>query len=163
MGEQSEVKSLVERLETAVSTVISTARQLTAEQWQTIVPEEERSVGTVIHHIAFSIEPVANWVLDVAHGRGLPPFSREALHRFNADHAEKNANPDQATTIALMQHQLSDATQKINSLSDEELTRTLPFELIGGQEISGQKMVEWFTINHCHNHLKTIQEALGMA
>jgi hypothetical protein len=162
MSNQSEVQALIEKMETAVDTVINAAEQFTPEQWQTIVPEEERSVGTVVHHIAYSIRPVADWVVDVAQGRELPPFTREALHQYNADHAGKNANPDQAATIALLREQKANLAQKVGSLNDEEIVRSVPFVLVG-QDVSGQKMVEWFTINHCHNHLKTIQEALGRA
>ena len=163
MSEQSTVKALVSDLETAVDTVITTAEQLTAEQWQTDIPDEGGSVGMVTHHIAAGIAPVMDWAMKVARGEELPPFTREALHQYNAQHAAKYANPDKAETIAILHEQKAAAAQNLNNLQDTQLSQALSFALAGGQEISTQQMVEWFIINHCHNHLKNIKEALGMA
>jgi hypothetical protein len=162
VSNQNEVKALVERLETAVESVITFAEQCTAEQWQTDIPDEGGSVGMVTHHVATAIAPVMGWVMDAAHGRELPPFTREALHQHNTHHAQKHASPDQATTIATLRQEKTAALQKLNDLTDAQLAQPASFALVGEQEITGQKMVEWFAINHCHNHLKSIKGALGL-
>ena len=36
-----------------------------------------------------------------------------------------------------------------------------PFPLIGGKEISAQQMVQWFLVNHAHNHLGAIHKTIG--
>ncbi len=162
MSSQDEVKALVEKLETAVDTVITAAEQFTDEQWQTDIPDEGGSVGMVTHHIASGIAPIMDWAMKVAQGEELPPFTREALHQYNANHAQKHANPNQAETIVLLRENKAAAAQRLNSLNDAHLSQALPFALADGQEISTQQMVEWFIINHCHNHLKNIKEALEM-
>jgi hypothetical protein len=162
VSNQNEVKALVERLETAVDSVIAFVEECTDEQWQTDIPDQGGSVGMVTHHIATTIAPVMGWVMDAAHGREMPPFTREALHQHNARHAQKHANPDQTATLAILHEQKAAATQKLNDLTDAQLTQPATFALAGDQPITAQKMVEWFAVNHCHNHLKSIKSALGL-
>ncbi len=161
MSEQDNVKTLVEQLETAVNAVISFAEQCTAEQWQTDIPEEGGTVGMVTHHVAFGIAPVMGWAVAAATGGELPELTRDGLHAYNAQHAQKHASPDLAATIAALHEQKAAAIQKLHELNDEQLARPTTFALVGEQEISGQQMVEWFLINHCHNHLKSIKDALA--
>jgi hypothetical protein len=162
VSNQNEVKALVERLETAVESVITFAEQCTAEQWQTDIPDEGGTVGMVIHHVAFGIAPVMGWVMAAVEGGEMPTLTRERLHQYNAQHAQKHARPDRAATIATLLEQKEATSQTLNELTNDQLTKPTTFALVGEQEITGQKMVEWFLINHCHNHLKSIKGTLGL-
>jgi hypothetical protein len=160
MSNQETVKTLIEQLETAVNAVITFAEQCTDEQWQTDIPEEGGTVGMVTHHVAFGIAPVMGWATAAATGGELPALTRDRLHQYNAQHAQQHASPNQAATIATLHEQKAAAIQKLNDLNDEQLAQPTTFALVGEQEITGQQMVEWFLINHCHNHLKNIKETL---
>lgn len=98
------VAELVAEVEAVHTDVVETARGCTAEQWEMVVPDEERSVGVVFHHIAVIYPLVADWAQKVANGEALPPLTFDAIHAMNHQHAEENADASQADTVALLEN-----------------------------------------------------------
>lgn len=163
LSKQSQVEELASRLEAAYMAVIATAEKCTGEQWQMTVAGEERPVGVVFHHMAYSIRPATAWAMAVTAGNALPAVTREMVNEFNAQHAAEHAMAGQADTIALLRENGSKAIAKLRALSDEQLAMTAPFVLIGGNEIRTDQIMEWFILNHCHNHLGAIEKTLAEA
>lgn len=171
-------EALARRLEEATAAVIAVAEACTDEQWQTVVPEEGRTVGVLFHHIAYPTPLTAGWAMNVAAGNHLLRISRDAADSFNHDHADEYADVGKAETIALLKQVSADAAERLRTLSDEQLARTsplrLPFlsihavdehnaeELLGSEEISAAQIVEWNLIRHRYDHLRQIEAVLGV-
>lgn len=155
------VAQLLAQVEEATAVTTAVIEKCSEADWGTAVPDEERSVGVVLNHIAYAYPFVVDWACQLAGGEGLPPITYDDVHALNHQHATDQANVDQAATLALLQTNTTAAKEQLGALSDADLQQTAPLPLIGGQEISVQQVVQWFLINHAHNHIEAIHKTLG--
>ncbi len=155
------VAQLLAQMEEATAVVTAVIEGCSEEGWETAVPEEDRTVGVVLHHIAYAYPFVVDWACKLAQGEGTPAVSYDDIHALNHQHAEAQADVDPAATLALLKNNAQAAQAQIGQLSDADLQVSAPFALIGGQEISVQQMVQWFLVNHAHNHIATIHKTIG--
>jgi hypothetical protein len=155
------VKQLRAQVEEATAAVKAVIEKCSEADWETAVPDEERTVGVVLHHIAYAIPFVVEWACNLAQDEGAPAISYDDIHSLNHQHAEAQASVDQATTLALLQTNAQATQEQLSQLSEADLQVAAPFALIGGQEITTQQMVQWFLVNHAHNHLSVIHKVLG--
>ena len=155
------VEQLLAQVEEATATTTAVIEKCTDAQWQTAVAEEERPVGVVLHHIAYAYPFVVEWACNLAQGEGVPAISYDDVNALNHQHAEAQADVDPASTLALLKSNAQAAQAQIGQLSDADLQVSAPFPLIGGQPISVQQMVQWFLVNHAHNHVEVISKTLA--
>jgi hypothetical protein len=155
------VKQLQAQVEEAAAATTAVIEKCSAEAWAAAVPEEERTAGVVLHHIAYAIPFVVDWACDLAHGAGAPAIGFDDIHAMNHQHAEAQAGVDPAATLALLQTNARAAQEQLGRLSDADLQVAAPFALLDGQEITAQQMVQWFLVNHAHNHLQAVHNAVG--
>jgi hypothetical protein len=157
------VEQLLTQVDAATAATADIVEKCTAGQWQMVVADEERTVGVVLHHIAYAYPFVVDWAVGLARGEGTPAVSYAEVHAINQQHAEAQANVDSAATLALLKTHAAAAAEKLGQLSDADLQTSAAFALIGGQPISAQQIVQWFLVNHTHNHLAAIHDTLGGA
>ena len=119
------------------------------DQWQIHVPDEGRTAGVVLHHIAYAYPFVVDWACQLARGEGAPAVSYEDVHALNHQHAEAQADVDAAETLALLKTNAAAAQAELRQLSDAELQVEAPLPLIGGQTVTAQQMVQWFPGKPC--------------
>lgn len=155
------VEQLLAQVEEATAATTAVIEKCSQEEWETAVAEEKRTVGVVLHHIAYAIPFVVDWAYNLARGEGAPPVTYGDVHALNHQHAAAQAGVDPATTLALLQTNNRAAQAQLGQLSDADLQVSAAFSLIGGQEISAQQMVQWFLVNHAHNHLAAVHNTLG--
>ena len=155
------VSQLMAQVEEAAAAVTAVIQKCSNGEWETAVPDEGRTVGVVLHHIAYAIPFVVEWATNLAQGNGAPAISYDDIHGLNHQHAEAQANVDKATTLALLQSNAQAAQEQLSQLTDADLQVSATFPLIGGQAITTQQMVQWFLVNHAHNHLKAIHNVIG--
>lgn len=154
------IEQLLNQLEAATAATTAVIQNCSDEGWQTAVSEEERTVGVICHHIAYAYPFVVDWACQLANGEGAPAVSYDDVHALNHQHAEAQADVDKAATLDLLEANTAVAKEKLGALSDAELQVGAPFPLIGGQPITVQQMVQWFLINHAHNHIETVKNSL---
>lgn len=172
MSNQTRVKELISRLETATEAVITVAKACSQSQWETIVPEEERSVGTLFHHLAYATPFVMGWVMTVASGEPLrTDITPEVADAFNENHAQEYATPLKEETLTLLTDTVHEAVAQLQKLTDEQLDITAPFiqpyrtaipTLIEGKYTNAQLLVEWNLVHHRYEHLRQIKDTLGI-
>lgn len=155
------IDQLLAQIEAATAATMAVIENCSEADWETAVSEEERTVGVVLNHIAYAYPFVVDWACQLAAGAGVPTVSYDDVHALNHQHAEAQANVDKATTLALLVENTAVAKQKLSALTDADLQTSAPFPLIGGQPITVQQMVQWFLINHAHNHVAAIQQTLN--
>ena len=154
------VEQLLAQIDEATAATTAVIENCSEVDWGTAVAEEERPVGVVLHHIANVYPIVADMACQLARGEELPLITYEDVHALNHQHAEAQANVDKAATLAFLNESTAEAKAKLGALSDADLQTSAPLPLIGGQEITTQQMVQWFLINHAHNHIEAIQKTL---
>lgn len=155
------VEKLLSQIDGATAATAELIKACTTEQWQMIVNDEERSVGVVCHHIGYAYPFVVDWALKLARGEGVPAVTYDDVHALNHQHAEGQAGVDPAAALALLEKNAAAAKEELGRLSDADLQTAAPFPLIGGKPITAQQMVQWFLINHAHNHLEAIHNSIG--
>lgn len=155
------VEQLLAQVEEATAAATAVIEKCSQEEWETAVPEEERTVGVVLHHIGYAYPFVVDWACQLARGEGTPAVTYDDVHALNQQHAATQAQVDQATALALLQTNDRAAQEQLGRLTDADLQVSAPFPLIGGKEISAQQVVQWFLVNHAHNHLAAIHKTIG--
>ena len=83
------------------------------------------------------------------------------VHALNHQHAEAQAGVDPAATLALLELNAVAAREALGQLTATDLQTSAALALIGGKPISVQQIVQWFLVNHTHNHLAAIHDTLG--
>jgi hypothetical protein len=154
------VQALADQFEQANQDLITFVQGLTDDQWQTMVPNEQRTVGVVLHHLASSHVPVSQAVAMIAAGQSLP-VTAELLDQINAAHAQQHAGCTRAETVALLQTTGPAAAAAIRALSDEQLDRSVPMALLGGAPLTAEQFAQGGLLGHIHGHRQSIQAALG--
>jgi hypothetical protein len=157
-------QDLAARLEGATDLLIALVEPCSEEQWRAICTNEERSVGVMVHHIATSVPLVLSWAELIGQGQPMLSVTMDTVNHGNAQHAAQYANPDKSATIDLLRRNTAAAADRIRGLSDEQLDRTAPFGVFGGQPVSAQMLIELIMIGHIqgypHSHLSHIEVAL---
>lgn len=155
---------LATRLQEATDTLITQVESCSEAQWRASAPNEDRSVGTMVHHIAVQAPIVAGWGAQIGKGE-VPPVTMEIVHTDNAAHAAAHASPNKAETLDLLRCNTAIAADILRGLSDVQLEQTVPLPLLGGQPFSAQQIIEMVLIGHIqgypHSHLSNIEAALA--
>lgn len=159
-------EQLARRWEAATETLWQIVEPCTESQWQTLCLPEERTVGVMVHHVASAALFVVGWAQQIGRGESLPPVTMEMVHAGNAAHAQEYAYCTKAETLQLLRQNSVEVSAVIRSLSDEQLARTAPMALFGGQPFSAQTVIEMVLIGHIHgyphSHLPNIRTALAV-
>jgi uncharacterized damage-inducible protein DinB len=153
--------SLADRFEQANEAVIAAVERCSDTDWATTCDGEHWSVGVTAHHVATSYAGFQGIIQGLASGAEMPPFTREMLDQSNAEHAQEFAGCTRAETVALLRTNGRAAADTVRSLSDEQLDRSAPLALAGGNTISAAQIAE-FMIGHPRDHLASIRSALGV-
>src|SRR5258708_21358581 len=89
-------------------------------QWHTLVPNEQRTVGVVAHHVADGLVGKVGAMSLICNSQSLP-FTVEQLDHGNATFAQEHANVPKAETLAALEANGAKARWMLSSLSDAQL------------------------------------------
>ena len=117
-------------------------------------------MGFVIHHVASAYLVEAMLVQKLASGEAMIDVTPERVNAGNAQHAEQNANPDKAETIALLRRNSAQAAEAIRTLTDEQLDLAAPNSLHANAPLTTQYFIERHPIEHSYHHLASIRAIL---
>ncbi len=152
-------RALADRLEQANNEMIAVVEQASEADWQADCPNEGRTVGVTVHHLAGGLKVVANWVQGIASGQPTPPVPWDAVHQANARHAERYANSAREETLEMLRANGAAAAGTIRALSDEQLDRSAEV-FAGAGPISVEQVIENNLIGHVHGHLANVRQAV---
>jgi hypothetical protein len=159
----SRVDELASEFERIHAGVIEFAESLSDDEWDAYVPNEERSAGVVIQHIAFGYTSEIALIQAIVSGDALPSIyeNRDALNEYNAQHAGELRRIPRAEAMHELRRQGDEALAYLRGLSDADLARTRPIGLWNGEEISVGWLIERIVLGHPQGHLTSIRAALG--
>lgn len=153
----------ISRFEAVTGDVLAAIDACTEEQWQMPMADQDRTVGVVFHHIAWSHPFVTEWAVRVARGEGLPPMSMADIHKTNAQHARDAAGVSAEATRTLLLENAQIVRSKLEALEDADLVKSAAASFMESGQITTQQIVDYFLIGHAHGHLQEIQETLNAA
>jgi hypothetical protein len=155
MGERAAI--LTARFERTNQEFMETIERFSDDQWGTLVPGENWTVGVVAHHIAASHELIGGWVKALASGQELRPATDEVTG-INAEHARQYAACTREETLELARRNGEDAARLVRGLDDEQLDRR---GFLGTQVFTTGEMVERVLIGHPQRHLANIRSTIS--
>ena len=154
-------EELARRVEQGAAELIAAAEGLSDAEWATICPDEQRSVGVLVHHVGAAYPDEAEIITALASEGGMPDLTWDVVNQGNRDEASHHAGVDQAAAIALVRENVATAATVVRGLSDEQLDRVAPTDLHWGAPLTVQFFVEQHPIAHPYMHLESIRTALG--
>ncbi len=151
-------EDLARQFEETNERIIRAVEGASDEQWRRTAPEGWPA-GVTLHHIAVSLEPVAEMVRTIATGGELPAFTSDMLNEGNAQHAVQAANDTQAETAAILRDSGKKVAEMLRSLSDKQYGQDAAMPLMGGQRMTARQVAEGVVVGHGAGHLEGVQKA----
>ena len=159
MGSRSE--GLAARIEAGAEALASFVEALSPAEWETIVPNDERSVGTVVHHVASAYPTEVGLAQSMAQGNAIAGVTWDMVDAMNADHASANESVPQAETIALLRQNSKEAAASVRQFTDEQLDTAVPVSINADAVLTAQFFIEDHALRHSSHHFANIRAALG--
>ncbi len=151
---------LASRLERGAKALADFAASLTDAQWTTRCMPDGRTVGVIVHHVAF-VYPIEIEVAQVlADGKPLTGLTMDDIHALNAKHATDNAGVTREATLELLRINSTAAAAAIRALSDEQLKLAAPASLYSDAPVTCQFVLEDHAVRHSYHHLARLKRAI---
>ncbi len=136
---------------------------LTEAQWRKPISEtDRRTVGVVVHHVAFVYPIEIAAARAIASGRAVETAWKDIVE-LNARHSGDNADVTQAEAIEILTRNSREAAAAVRAMTDEELDTAAPFGLSYGAPVTAQFVIEDHALRHAWHHLAKIRESLGQS
>ncbi len=153
---------LAQRIEQGADALASLAEGLSDAQWQTVVPNDQRTVGVLIHHVA-SVYPIEiDLAKALASGNPIVGVDWAAIDQMNAQHAHEHPMTTKAETLRLLRDNSQAAAERVRAFTDEELDNAATVSLYADAPLTAQFFIEDHALRHSFHHFANIQSALGL-
>ena len=150
---------LASRFRAENEALLALVSDLTEHEWAMDCPDEGRSVGVVVQHIAEGHVVIGAIVRAIAAGRPLPVQARRTVEQgaaFNARQARRLAAGTQADGLRMLRSNTARIGRFIDRLSDEDLRRT-PLSVDG---LTLTDAIEGGLIRHLRGHADAVRSAV---
>jgi hypothetical protein len=151
---------LASQFEAANEGLVTYIQSLSATQWLAIVPNEERTVAALAHHVAWAYAVEIAAFEAIAHDGPAATVSREYLDTHNAREALEYAECDLADTIALLNQNATHAASVVASLTNEQLRRKGQYA-DWAPPLTVDHWIRRVLIGHIDVHLTSIRDAIS--
>lgn len=152
-------EALAQRFEQVNGELIAFIEGCDDAAWQTEIPEEQRTVAVVAHHVASAYPVVVGWIASVAAGQPVE-ITIERIDELNERHKTRFAHPTQADVLDLLRGNGAAGAEAVRALDDDQLDRQARFGP-ADRPLSTAEVVEYVFIRHPTSHLATMRQALG--
>jgi uncharacterized damage-inducible protein DinB len=153
--------ALAERILQGAQALAALAEDLSDSEWQAVIPDEGRSVGVIVHHVASMYPAEVKLARLLASGKPIEGVTDEAVDQTNAEHARAFATVSQREALELLRRNSNAAANAVRQFSDEELDRAAPISLNGDAPLTTQFFIEDHALRHSFHHLSNIRATLN--
>jgi len=152
--------ALAERIEQGAEALTTFAEGLSDTEWQTVIPNDQHTVGVIVHHVASAYPIEISLAQILASGKAITEASWEAIDQANAQHGEKHSAVGKEETLKLLRKNSKVAADSVRKLTDEELDRAAPVSLNANAPLTTQFFIEDHALRHSFHHLSNIRAVL---
>lgn len=149
--------AIAERIEQGAEALAVFSESLSEAEWQTVVPNDGRTVGVLVHHVAGWCPSLVDFCKGLAEGNPITGVTWDDIAQMNAQHARENAEVDQQEAIALLRTHGKIAADKVREFTDEQLDNAAPVCLYWDTPLSTQWFLEYHPVRHSYHHLDDIR------
>jgi hypothetical protein len=154
-------EALAMRLEQGAQSLLSFAERLSDTEWRMICPQDGRTVGALVYHVA-SVYPVEiDLAQALAAGKPIEGVTWDVVAEMNAGHAQESANVSKAETLRRLRENSAAAAKAVRALSDEQLNRAASVSLNDNAPLTTQFIIEDHALRHSFHHLANIRATVG--
>jgi hypothetical protein len=153
--------AIADRIEQGANALADFIEGLSEAEWQTIVPDEERSVGVLVHHVANFYPTEVELAQQLASGKPITGITSEILDGINAEHAEEHATVDKRETLQMLRENSKVAADQVRMFTDDDLDNAATISINANAPLTAQFFLEDHALRHSFHHLESIQNALG--
>jgi hypothetical protein len=151
---------LAVRLEQGAAALADFASSLTDAQWQARTPNDGRTIGVIVHHVA-SVYPIEIQLAQaLADGKPITGVTAEVINGMNAGHAREFDAVTKEAALDLLRRNSADAAAAIRALSDEGLDNGAPVSLYSDAPLTCQFLLEDHAVRHSYHHLARLRAAV---
>jgi hypothetical protein len=154
-------EALAERIAQGHRELVAFVETLSESDWRTYCPNEDRSVGVVVHHVASMLPPELDLVKTLASGRPITDVTPELVDQINAEHAQEHADSSMEETLDLLRGNSALVVSGVQELTNAELDRAAPVSLHWNAPLTAQYFIEGHPLAHAYQHLTSIRAAVG--
>ena len=158
----SQASALAERLEQGARALAALASSLTDAQWQTRIPHDGRTIGVVVHHVAFMYPLEISVAQAIASGTPVEGLTSAKVDEINNGHAAENDGVTIEAALDLLLRNSAMAAAAVRAFSDEQLAQAVPVSLYADAPITCQFFIEDHALRHSYHHFAKIQSALNV-
>lgn len=153
--------ALATRLEAGAEALARLVSGLSDTEWQMPVPNDGRTIGTVVHHVAAMYPVEIELASLLASGQAIAGLTWDDVHAMNSAHAEQHANVTKEDALALLAHNSAAAAAAIRAMTDDQLDRAAAVSLNGDAPLTCQFFLEDHAVRHSYHHLARIRAKLS--
>ncbi len=154
-------EALAERIAQGHRELIAFVNTLSEADWRTHCPNEDRTVGVLIHHVASVLPAELDLVKVLASGQPITGVTLEMVDQMNAQHAQEHMHCSRQETLDLLRRNSGLVVGAIRELSDAELDRAAPVSLHWDAPLTTQYFIEEHPLSHPYHHLASIRAAVS--
>ena len=154
-------EALAERIAQGHRELIAFVETLSEADWRTHCPNEGRTVGVLVHHVASVLPAELDLVNILASGQPITGVTIEMVDQMNAQHAKEHANCGREETLDLLRRNSALVVSAIRELSDAELDQAAPVSLHWDAPLTAQYFIEEHPLSHPYVHLASIRAAIS--
>lgn len=154
---------LASRIEEGAAKLAAFVERLSEAQWrQPVSGTDRRTVGVVVHHVAYVYPIEIEAARAIGSGQAVET-AWPAIAELNARHAAENADVTKAAALEILARNSREAAAAVRAFTDEDLDRAASFGLSDGAPVTAQFVIEDHAMRHAWHHLAKIREAVGRA
>lgn len=154
-------KALASRIEQGAEALASLVEGMSEEEWKTIVPNEGREVGILVHHVAVLYQIEVDLASQLASGKPIEGVTWDVVDGMNAEHANEHSHVDRGEVLKLLRENAKVAADRVRGFSDAELDNAEKVSLNANAPLTAQFFIEDHALRHSFAHLESIQAALN--
>lgn len=154
-------QALADRFEQGARELMAFVKGCSEAEWQTLSPDEGRTLGVLAHHVASAYSVEMDLVKVLASGKAISGVSWEMVDQMNAEHSEEQGNCTREETLELLQRNSASAAKIIRELGDDQLDSAAPISLNSDAPLTTQYFIEEHPVSHSFHHLASIRAAIN--
>lgn len=153
--------TIADRIDQGTEALAGFVENLSEAEWQTVVPNEERTVAALVRHVADVFPFFDAWAKGLADGKPITGLTWDDVAQINAQHAQEHAMAGKQETIELLRTNSQIAADSVRQFTDEELDNVATVCLYWDTPLSAQWLIEYHHIRHSYHHLDSIRAAFN--
>jgi hypothetical protein len=152
--------ALAERLLLGANTLATFAEGLSDSEWRKPVLGDGRTIGVVIHHVAYVYPLEIELAKVLASGKPITEATMDGINQMNAEHAQEFANVNKQEAIALLRQNSKIAADSVRTFTDAELDQSATVSLNANAPLTAQFFIEDHALRHSFHHFNAIKKTI---